>query len=274
MSSCALSSNQSLNLPPIQWRYTPSSHQGINLPSIKWSDESKVGQPGVEWQEPDNQQLRTSLHSEHLPPLPTEKGWRTSAPTRESGAFSIQNPIWPDGSVVSQFHHSPNLATGSSLSALDQDPPYISSIQAFSGQKQLSNTSLRADGNTKTVTHVARKILIPKSPSQATGAQRAAVHKNAESLPFSPAKKLKYMVKPGPSISYAVPPMPTPPTKPDEQQYGCPPSSWPSTDAVHSSGCTIQALVRTPLSQSESFKQFSVFTQSNIYIDNASIQFI
>jgi len=269
MSSCAslstLSSNQSINLPPIQSRYTPGSHQGITLPPIKWRDESKAGQPGVEWQKPDNQQLRPSSHSERLSQLPTEKGRRASALTRESGGFSILNPIGPDGSVVSRFHHSPNLATGSSLSAVDQAPPSISTtIHTFSGQKQLSNTSPRADGNTRTLAHGARKILIPKSPSQATGAQRAAVHENAESMPFSPASELKYVDKPGPSISYAVPPMPTLHTKSEEQQYGCQSSSWPSTDAVNSSGGTIQALVRTPISQSESSKQFSAFTQSNI----------
>lgn len=243
-----LSSYQSYNLPPIQCR-----DQIHTLPPIKLRDESQADKPGVEWQEPDHQQLQPSPHSEPTSELPTEEGWRTSAPTRNSEGHPILNSIEPDGWAALRLS-GPNLATGSPLSTVGPAVLSISTIHTFSGQKQQSNISPRADGNTRTLARGGGKVLTPKSPSLATDTRQPAVHEHSGSLSFSPNEP-EYMAKPRPPTTYVVPPMPTPPTQSDGQQYRSPSGSWPSrTDAVHSSGSIKQALVRTPLPQSESSK--------------------
>jgi hypothetical protein len=242
-------------------RSTLDSHQGITLPPLR--DKSQAGQRRVEWQEPESEVrgLRQQLQSSHqsVPPsqsIPTKENWRTPAPTRNSELSSILNPTQPDGSAVLRCHNGPDLATGSPLSAVDPAPPSISTIHMFSGQEQLSGTSPTADRYTGTFPPGVRRILTPKSTSKPISAQRAATHENTDSgrLPFSPESGLAYMAVPRQSTSTVVPPMPTPPEKSDEQQYGSPSSSRPPTDAWRSSGGKMQAPVRTPLSQSESSK--------------------
>lgn len=223
-------------LPSLLTLSTLSTYQGLTLPPIKLRDES---QPG-------HQPLQPSPHSEPPSQFPTEEGWRTSAPT---GLHSIPNPIEPDGSAVLPFRNDPDLATGSPLSAVGPALPSISTIYTLSGQKQPSNISPRADGNTGTLARGGRGILAPKSASQAIGAQRPVLPENAEGLPLSPTSERECMAKPRPYTSHVVRLMPTPPTQSNGQQYESPSSSWPSTtDSVHSGGSIIQDLVRTPLS--------------------------
>jgi hypothetical protein len=235
---------------------TLDSDERITLPPIRLRDESQASKRRVEWQEPESevqwppQQLRLSPQS--APPsqsIPTGEDWRTSAPTRNSGLYSILNPTQPDGSVMLRCHNGPNLATGPPCSAVDPAPPSISTMHMFSGEEQPSGTSPTADGYTGTFSPGVRRILTPRSPSKAISAQRVAIHENADvgRSPFSPESKRAYMAKS--SISTVVPPIPTPPAQSDEQQYGSPPSSCPLTGAWRSSGGTMQISVRTPLSQ-------------------------
>lgn len=262
-----LSSYQSINLPPIQCRY-----QINTLPPIKLRDESQADKPGVEWQEPDHQQLQPSPHGEASSELLTEEGWRTSAPTRKLGWHQILSSIEPDASAALRFT-GPVLATSSPLSTVGPAAPSVSTIHTFSGQKQQFYISPRADGNTRTLARGGRRILTKKSPSLTTDTQQPAVHEISGSLSFSPNEP-EYVAKPRPPTFYVVPLMPTPLTQSDGQQYRSPSSSWPSrTDTVHSSGSIIQALVRTPLLQSESSKYFGIFTQSNIYFRHRELPF-
>jgi hypothetical protein len=242
MSSCSsLYRNQSNALPPIQSRYSPSSYQGITLPSIHLRDESLAGQPGVEWQGPNSQQLQPSAYIEPRSPLPTEEGRRRSAPTWKSGRLSILNPIEP----VLRFHNGPDIGYDSPLSVVGPVPLSTSTVHMFSSQEQLSNTSPRANRNAATLTRGARTILTPESPSQAN-AQRAAIFEDAGSLPLSPASEREYKTnsKPLTSLMHAIP---TPPTQFNEQQYESTSSSRNLTDDLRMSEGIKQAPVRTPL---------------------------
>jgi hypothetical protein len=192
------------------------SHQRITLPPIKLRDEPQAGQRQVEWHEPESeaqgppQQLQSSPLS--APPsqsIRTEEDWRTSAPTRKSGVYSILNPTKPDGSAVLCCHNG-----------LDLTPPSISAIHTFPGQQLPPDTSPTAKGYAGISPQGLRRILTPRSPSRAINAQRAASHGNTD-------------IRRLPSASSEVPPMPTPPAQSHEQQYGFPPSSGAPTDARH-----------------------------------------
>jgi hypothetical protein len=243
LASCStLYRNQSNALPPIQSRDSPSSYQGITLPSIQFRDGLLAGQPRVQWQGHNSQQLQPSAYIEPRSPLPIEEGRRTLAPTWKSGRLSILNPNQP----MLRFQNGPDIGYGSPLSAVDPVPPSTSIVHTFSSQEQLSNTSPRADGNAATLARGARTILTSESPSQAN-AQKAAIFEDAGSLPLSPASEGEYKANPGPFTSSLKPTMPTPPTQFNEQQYESTSSSRYLTDALYVSETTKQAPVRTLL---------------------------
>lgn len=235
LASCStLYRDQNNTLPSIRLRDIPSS-QGFTLPSIQLA-----GQTGVEWQEPNSQQLQPSPYIEPRSSFSTEEERRTSAPTWKSEWHSKLNPIEP----VLRFQNGPDTVFDSPLSTVDPVPPSTSTVHTFSDQKQLCNTSPRADG-AATLARGARTIWTPESPSHAN-ALRAAIFEDAGSLPLSPTSEREYKANPIPltSLMHAIL---TPPTQFNEQKYGSTSSSRNLTDALRVSEGTKQAPVRTLL---------------------------
>lgn len=243
---------------------SPPDGQRIILPPVQLRDDLQQGGRPAErpQQEAEGrgapQQLQPSPQYVRMPQPPSGEDWRTPAASRDLGVHSILNPPEPERSGSSSRRLSGGT-TESPLSAIGPPShfgasPSTATTHSFSGQNVPSSTPPMAEGYAGTFSRAPRRILTPRSPARAVSAGRGGPGTiDAQRSPFLPARGRTYMAEPGPSASSDVPPMPTPPSLQQQQQYGFPQaSSTPSIAPRRPSGPSMQAPGRTPLSQSAS----------------------